>query len=200
MHHLPPSLEKLIQALRILPSVGPKSAQRMAFTLLQEPMGAAALSSALTSALSSIRQCQRCYTYSEDEVCEICRQPARLEKQQVCIVSGPLDVVSFEQAGLYQGTYFVTHGLLSPIDGIGPEALNMAQLQSIINQMDAHGEIILALPASVEGEATSYYISQMAKGRQCKVTRLAQGLSSSKELSSIDSRTLAHAFSGRTHL
>ncbi|WP_017444678.1 recombination mediator RecR [Gayadomonas joobiniege] len=197
---LPPILEELIQALRLLPGVGPKSAQRMAFLLLEDKAGATALASALQQAVSHIHRCQRCQNYSQTDICHICQQPERIKLEQICVVSSPLDVLSFEQASLYQGSYFVTHGLLSPIDGIGAEELKLDQLEQLSKQLSAHGELILALPASVEGEATSYFISQFAKQHACKVTRLAQGLSAGRELANADSRTLSHAFSGRTQI
>lgn len=193
-----PALQKLIDALRILPGVGPKSAQRMAFILLEDQQGATQLAQAVQQALTQIKSCSVCRNYTQADTCEICAEPARSEQAAICVVAQPQDVLSIEQTGHFHGRYFVLKGLLSPIDGIGPEELGLDSLQQQLQ--DGISEVILATSPSVEGEATAFYISEMAKKLGISVTRLAQGLPAGGELSSLDSRTLGHAFSGRKQL
>ncbi len=195
-----PLIEELIESLKILPSVGPKSAQRIAFQLLErQQKGAKRLSHAIDSALSGVCRCQQCRNFSEQPVCEICQSELRRDTRQLCIVASPMDVLAIEETGHYKGLYFVLMGLLSPIDGIGPEELGLDNLEQQLSH-DSIDELILATSPSVEGEATAYYISEMAAQYQLSVTRLAQGLPSGGELASIDGKTLGHAFSGRKSL
>jgi recombination protein RecR len=196
MASLGPSIDELMQALRCLPGVGPKSAQRMTFHLLERNHdGADRLASALRSALDNVRHCQRCRILCEEDVCIRCRDERR-QQDQLCIVEMPSDVLAIEQATQYQGQYFVLSGHLSPLDGIGPEALGIPRLVEWLDE-GSIDELILATNPTVEGEATAHYISELARARQIKVTRLAHGIPLGGELEFIDSGTLSHAFSGR---
>lgn len=196
MASLGPSIDELMQALRCLPGVGPKSAQRMTFHLLERNReGGDRLAKALVSALENVRHCQRCRILCESEICIRC-QDERRQQDQLCIVEMPSDVLAIEQATQYQGQYFVLSGHLSPIDGIGPEALGIPKLVDWLDEGTIE-EVILATNPTVEGEATAHYISELARARQVKVTRLAHGIPLGGELEFIDSGTLSHAFSGR---
>ncbi len=189
-------IDNLIEALRCLPGVGPKSAQRMTFHLLERNRdGAERLAAALSQALEQVQHCERCRILSEDALCARCADTER-RQDQLCIVEMPSDVVAIEQATQYKGQYFVLSGHLSPLDGIGPEALGIPQL---ITRFDEHEieEVILATNPTVEGEATAHYISQLAQTRNISVTRLAHGIPLGGELEYVDSGTLSHAFSGR---
>lgn len=196
MASLGPSIEELMEALRCLPGVGPKSAQRMTFHLLERNReGGERLAKALKQALDHVHHCQRCRILSETELCNRCRDPKR-NQEQLCIVEMPSDVLAIDQATNYQGQYFVLSGHLSPLDGVGPEALGIPQL---INQFDESRitEVILATNPTVEGEATAHYISELARARNIHVTRLAHGIPLGGELEYVDSGTLSHAFAGR---
>jgi len=196
MASLGPSIEQLIEALRCLPGVGPKSAQRMAFHLLERNRaGGHRLTQALSQALEKVHHCQQCRILSESELCNRCSDQQR-RQDQLCIVEMPSDVLAIEQATHYQGQYFVLSGHLSPLDGIGPEALGIPKLIELFEQ-DSIQEVILATNPTVEGEATAHYISQLAHARKIHVTRLAHGIPLGGELEFIDSGTLSHAFSGR---
>jgi len=196
MASLGPSIEQLIEALRCLPGVGPKSAQRMAFHLLERNRaGGQRLTQALSQALEKVHHCQQCRILSESQLCIRCSDQQR-RQDQLCIVEMPSDVLAIEQATHYQGQYFVLSGHLSPLDGIGPEALGIPKLIELFEQ-DSIQEVILATNPTVEGEATAHYISQLAHARKIHVTRLAHGIPLGGELEFIDSGTLSHAFSGR---
>jgi len=196
MASLGPSIDELIQALRCLPGVGPKSAQRMTFNLLERNRdGAERLGRALQDALSNVRHCQRCRILCESDTCIRCRDERR-QQDMICVVEMPSDVLAIEQATHYQGQYFVLSGHLSPLDGIGPEALGIPRLAEWLDEGQV-AELILATNPTVEGEATAHYISELARARQIKVTRLAHGIPLGGELEFIDSGTLSHAFSGR---
>ena len=196
MASLGPSIEQLIDALRCLPGVGPKSAQRMAFHLLERNRaGGQRLVSALSQALEKVHHCQQCRILSETELCSRCSD-GRRRQDQLCIVEMPTDVLAIEQATHYQGQYFVLSGHLSPLDGIGPEALGIPKLIELFEQ-DTIQEVILATNPTVEGEATAHYIGQLARARKIHVTRLAHGIPLGGELEFVDSGTLSHAFSGR---
>tara|TARA_R110001606_G_scaffold361754_3_gene514980 strand:+ start:38135 stop:38734 length:600 start_codon:yes stop_codon:yes gene_type:complete len=196
MASLGPSIEQLIEALRCLPGVGPKSAQRMAFHLLERNRaGGQRLTQALSQALEKVHHCQQCRILSEAELCSRCSDQRR-RQDQLCIVEMPSDVLAIEQATHYQGQYFVLSGHLSPLDGIGPEALGIPKLIGLFEQ-DLIQEVILATNPTVEGEATAHYISQLAHARKIHVTRLAHGIPLGGELEFVDSGTLSHAFSGR---
>jgi recombination protein RecR len=188
----PSSLEELIDALRCLPGVGPKSAQRMAYHLLQrDHAGAGRLARALGSALELIRHCERCNTFTEESVCALCRSPRR-DGRQLCVVETPADMLMMEQAACYQGLYFVLMGRLSPLDGIGPKDIHLDRLltraaDGIVN------EVIVATNFTVEGEATAHYAAEMLVARGIKVSRIARGLPVGGELEHVDSGTLAQA-------
>lgn len=193
-------LTELTQALQCLPSVGPKSAQRMVYHLLDKNrQGALKLSNVLERAVNEIGHCQQCRTFTEHDFCEICSNEKRKASGMICIVEMPVDVLAIEQTALFSGTYFVLMGHLSPLDGIGPEQLGLTLLE---NQL-ASGtitEIILATNPTVEGEATAYYIAEMAKKHAIKVSRIAHGVPVGGELEFVDSTTLSHSFSGRSEI
>jgi len=192
----PPSLTALIDALRILPGVGPKSAQRMAFHLLERNRtGAHILASALQAATRDIGQCQRCRMFAEAQLCPVCASTNR-ERSLLCVVESPADVAAVEQSASYRGLYFVLMGHLSPLDGIGPDELGLAQLESILQEGEVT-EVILATNPTVEGEATAHYIAQMATRHQIKPSRIAHGVPVGGELEYVDGGTLAHALAGR---
>jgi recombination protein RecR len=188
----PSSLEALIAALRCLPGMGPKSAQRTAFHLLQrDPAGAARLAAALTQALGRIRQCEQCNSYAEAAVCELCGSPRR-DASLLCVVESPGDLLTLEQAQCYQGLYFVLMGALSPLDGIGPKEIQVERL--IRRATDGKvREVILATNFTVEGEATAHYLGEALRARGLKVSRIARGLPVGGELEHVDSGTLAQA-------
>jgi recombination protein RecR len=191
-----PLIDQLVQGLRCLPGVGPKSAQRMAFQLLERNReGGLQLADALQQALTQVGHCRECHTLSELDVCGICADTRR-DQHTLCIVESPADVLAFEQAGSYRGVYFVLMGHLSPIDGIGPEEIGITHLLERVraNQIS---EVILATNPTVEGEATAYYITEQVKALGVLVSRIAHGVPLGGELEYVDSGTLAHALSGR---
>lgn len=188
----PSSLESLISALRCLPGVGPKSAQRMAFHLLQrDQQGAARLAEAMRAALTRIRHCSHCNTFTETETCGICASGKR-DKSLLCVVETPGDLLVMEQTQTFRGLYFVLMGRLSPLDGIGPREIHMDRLQRRVSD-GAVKEIILATNFTVEGEATAHFISEMVSELGIKVSRIARGLPVGGELEHVDSNTLAQA-------
>lgn len=192
-----PRLTKLIDALRRLPGVGPKSAQRMAFHLLERDReGAGVLRVALGEAVSGIARCPTCRMFCEDEQCRYCTD-SRTASGQVCVVEGPADLVAIESSTPYRGRYFVLMGRLSPIDGVGPAELGLEQLGRQLED-GAIKELIIATNPTVEGEATAYYLAEMARACKVKVTRIAHGVPMGGELEYVDGGTLSHAFSGRT--
>jgi recombination protein RecR len=196
MASLGPTIDHLIDAFRCLPGVGPKSAQRMAFHILERNRdGGQHLADALTQALAKIQHCEQCRILSETAVCHRCADEQR-RQDQLCIVEMPSDILSIEQATHYKGRYFVLSGHLSPLDGIGPEALGIPQLITLFAQNTIQ-EVILATNPTVEGEATAHYIGQLAKAQDIHITRLAHGIPLGGELEYVDSGTLSHAFSGR---
>lgn len=191
-----PLLEQLIEALRCLPGVGPKTAQRMAFHLLERHRdNGKNLARILQDAMENISHCQTCRTFSETSLCKLCSSHNR-DRSLLCIVESPLDLSAVEQMGHYRGLYFVLMGHLSPLDGIGPENLGIKQLLLLLNDGNIK-EVILATNPTVEGEATAHYLSETIKEYQIKVTRIAHGVPLGGELEYIDSGTLAHAFAGR---
>lgn len=193
-----PLINQLIESLRILPGVGKKSAQRMALQLLERNrQGALKLAAALNQAMDSVGYCKLCHTLSEEELCPQCTSPNRDDKL-LCIVEGPLDVFAIEQTG-YQGRYFVLKGHLSPLDGLGPEAIGIPELLKRIENAEFE-EIILATNSTVEGEATAHYISQLLTPRGLTVTRIAHGVPLGGELELVDGGTLSHALAGRRPL
>ncbi len=192
----PPSLLRLIEALRCLPGVGPKSAQRMAFHLLEKDrQGGAALSDSLQKALASVGRCQRCRMFADAELCPVCASPAR-DRSLLCIVESPADVAAIEQSGSFRGCYFVLMGHLSPLDGIGPDELGFAQLEALLAEGGVK-EAILATNTTVEGDATAHVIAEIAARRHVKSSRIAHGVPVGGELEYVDGGTLAHALAGR---
>ncbi len=188
----PSSLEELIAALRCLPGVGPKSAQRMAYHLLQrDQAGAARLAEGLSQALARIRHCDRCNSYAEAALCELCSSQRR-DPALLCVVESPGDLLMMEQAQCYQGLYFVLMGVLSPLDGIGPKEIHLDRLVRRATD-GAVREVILATNFTVEGEATAHYIGEALRVRSLKVTRIARGLPVGGELEHVDGGTLAQA-------
>lgn len=187
---------QLIESLRCLPGVGPKSAQRMAFQLLEHNReGGRQLAVALTQAMDRVGNCSTCRTLSEDPVCALCASQRR-NRGQLCVVETPADVQALEQATGYQGLYFVLMGHLSPLDGIGPEALGLDMLEARLASGEVT-ELILATNPTVEGEATAHFISEMARAHAIRATRIAHGVPMGGELEYIDGGTLSHAFAGR---
>ena len=190
---------QLIESLRCLPGVGPKSAQRMAFQLLEHNReGGRQLATALTQAMERVGNCSACRTLSEDPVCSLCASERR-DRSQLCIVETPADVQALEQATGYQGLYFVLMGHLSPLDGIGPEALGLDMLEARLASGEVK-ELILATNPTVEGEATAHFISEMARAHAVRATRIAHGVPMGGELEYIDGGTLSHAFAGRLEI
>jgi len=191
-----PLLDKLIDSLQILPGVGPKSAQRLAFYLLERnQQGARDLADVIATAIDEIGHCQQCRTLTEDAICSLCSNPGR-DDSMLCIVENPSDVMLMNKVTGYKGLYFVLMGHLSPLDGIGPEELGLADLAK---RLDNGGikELILATNSTVEGEATAHYIHEMARKRQIRTTRLAHGVPMGGELEYVDGGTLSYAFQGR---
>lgn len=194
---LPEKLSELVNALKVLPGVGPKSAQRMAFYLLEHNRtGGERLGKALTKALVEIGRCQTCRNFAEQAQCAICANPKRTDAGMVCVVASPADVLAIEQTGHYQGRYFVLGGVLSPLDGIGPDELGMDLLSQQLKSGEIQ-ELILATNPTIEGEATAHYIAEMAARYQVECSRIAQGIPVGGELELVDGKTLGHAFSGR---
>ncbi|WP_420465766.1 recombination mediator RecR [Panacagrimonas sp.] len=197
MNTYSPRLARLIEALRKLPGVGPKSAQRMAFHLLDRDRRAAEqLGLALNEALSGIGRCPSCRMFCEDAACRYC-SPARRAAGQLCVVETPADLMAIDAATSYRGRYFVLMGRLSPLDGVGPEELGLAALQALLDDGSVQ-EMIVATNPTVEGEATAYYLAEMGKAAGIKVSRIAHGVPMGGELEYVDGGTLAHALSGRT--
>ena len=191
-----PALQNLIDSLRCLPGVGPKSAQRMTLHLLERDReGAVALSRALQVAVDKVEHCSRCRNFTELDVCEICSDPRR-DSSTICVVESPGDVLAVEQSGSYRGVYFVLMGHLSPIDGIGPEEIGLDRFYQRVVE-EGVSEVILATNPTVEGEATAYYLTDMLQPEGIKVSRIAHGVPLGGELEYVDGSTLAHAMSGR---
>lgn len=194
-----PLLHQLISALRCLPGVGPKSAQRMAFHLLErDKEGAINLAQSLNMAVEEIGHCKKCRTLSETELCNICDSGTR-DESLLCVLESPVDVLAIEQTGGYNGLYFVLSGHLSPIDGIGPEDLGIDILLERL-KTDDFKELILATNPTVEGEATAHFIAAQVEGFDIKVSRIAHGVPVGGELEFVDGGTLAHALAGRRSL
>jgi recombination protein RecR len=190
------SLDFLTEALRRLPGVGPKSAQRMAFHLLQHDReGAAMLSRALYQAVDAVHHCAMCNTFSETEICDLCADAER-DRALLCVVETPADQMMIEQTLTYKGLYFVLMGRLSPLDGIGPKDLHLEKLVNRANDGTVR-EVVLATNFTNEGEATAHYISEMLKARGLKVSRLARGVPVGGELEYVDAGTIARAMLDR---
>jgi recombination protein RecR len=192
-----PRLQQLLSALRCLPGVGPKSAQRIAFHLLDKDRdGAATLVNSLQGAIDGIGLCERCRMFAEAPLCPMCADPKR-DATTICVVETPADVVAIDDSGGYRGLYFVLMGRLSPLDGIGPDELGAALLEGQLEQGEVH-ELILATSATVEGEATAAYLGSIAARKGVKATRIAHGVPMGGELEYVDSSTLSLAIAGRT--
>ncbi|NVK24538.1 MAG: recombination protein RecR [Gammaproteobacteria bacterium] len=190
-------LEELIEKLQCLPGVGSKTAQRMAYHLLQRKRQAGKeLANVLVDAMENIGQCGQCRNYTEQELCRICANPKRAEDKILCVVETASDLLAVEQSGQYSGLYFVLHGTLSPIDGIGPSEIGLFQLETFLQQNDIT-EVILALNPSVEGEATSQFIADICRTENVSVSRIAHGIPIGGELEMVDTSTISHALMGR---
>jgi len=190
------SLDVLIQALRRLPGVGVKSAQRMTFHLLQhDRAGAVALAQALLQASNQVGHCEKCHTFTEDAVCATCQDPRR-DPTQLCVVETPADQSAMERTGAYRGLYFVLMGKLSPLDGVGPHELGLKKLFDRASDGRVR-EVILATNFTAEGEATAYVIAEGLKARGLQPTRLARGVPVGSELEYVDLGTIAHALVDR---
>ena len=188
---MPSRLEELIAALRCLPGVGPKSAQRMAYHLLQRDRdGALALAHALEAATVNIKHCNKCNNFSEEEVCALCSSPKR-DRSLLCVVEMPADLLMMEQAQCYRGMYFVLMGRLSPLDGVGAKELHLDRL--VRRALEHPCEVILATNFTVEGDATAHYLATLLQSQDVKVSRIARGLPVGGELEQVDSGTLAQA-------
>lgn len=195
----PSSLEALIEALRCLPGVGPKSAQRMAYHLLQrDRKGAKRLAQSLSDALEGLKHCQRCNNFTEAEVCERCLSPRR-DSALLCVVESPVDMNMMEQTLAYQGLYFVLMGRLSPLDGVGPRDIGLERLLARAGD-GVVKEVVLATNFTNEGEATAHYITEMLRPKGIQVSRIARGVPVGGELEFVDSGTLAQAFRERREL
>jgi recombination protein RecR len=194
-----PLLNRLMEALRCLPGVGPKSAQRMAFYLLErDRAGGRNLSQVLAESMDKIGNCSRCRTLSETEVCPICTNKNR-DDAMLCVVETPAELMVIEHAIDYRGRYFVLGGHLSPLDGIGPREIGLDKLEQRLNE-GLVSELILATNTTVEGEATAHYISDMAHAKGVRTTRIAHGVPMGGELEYVDGGTISHAFAGRLEI
>lgn len=188
--------DQLVQALRVLPSVGPKSAQRMALHLIMKNKeGAIGLANALNEATSYIHECAICHSLTENDVCDICSSHDR-DEHLLCVVESPADVMAIEQSGSFRGKYHVLGGHLSPLDGIGPEEIGIPYLVQRLSQGEIH-EVVLATNATVEGQATAHYLVEATKHLNLQMTRIAQGVPQGGELEYVDSHTLSQAVHNR---
>jgi recombination protein RecR len=192
-------LERLVEALRVLPGVGPRSAQRMAYHLLQHDRpGAGELAQALAAALQGVRRCAKCNNFTEDEVCALCRSPRR-DASILCVVETPADLSMVEQTLSYSGMYFVLMGRLSPLDGVGPRDIGLDRLQARAGDGEVR-EVILATNFTNEGEATAHYIAEMLRPRGIRVSRIARGVPLGGELEYVDAGTLSQALLERREI
>jgi len=192
-------LERLVEALRVLPGVGPRSAQRMAYHLLQhDRAGAGQLAQALSQALETVQRCAKCNNFSEDEVCSLCCSPRR-DASLLCVVETPADLAMVEQTVSYSGMYFVLMGRLSPLDGVGPRDIGLDRLQARVAEGEVR-EVILATNFTNEGEATAHYIAEMLRARGIRVSRIARGVPLGGELEYVDAGTLSQALLERREI
>ena len=190
-------VQRLIDSFTVLPGVGPRSAQRMTYWLLERNReGGGRLAAALEAAMQGVRHCSCCRNFAEDDLCPVCADQRR-DQSQVCIVESPADVLAIEQSGEYRGRYFVLMGHLSPIDGIGPEEIGLNLLERQLGEIQ---ELFLATGTTVEGEATAHYILDMVRGTSVSVSRIAQGVPMGGDLEFVDGATLAQALKSRRHL
>ena len=189
-------LERLVDALRVLPGVGPRSAQRMAYHLLQhQRAGAEELSNAIAAALGALRRCAKCNNFTEDELCALCRSPRR-DAAVLCVVETPADLAMVEQTLSYSGMYFVLMGRLSPLDGVGPRDIGLDRLLERVADGEVR-EVILATNFTNEGEATAHYIAEMLRARDVRVSRIARGVPLGGELEYVDAGTISQAILDR---
>ena len=194
-----PALDRLVEALRVLPGVGPRSAQRMAYHLLQnDRAGAERLAQALAGALAGVRRCAKCNNFTEDEICALCRSPRR-DPSLLCIVETPADLSMVEQTLSYSGMYFVLMGRLSPLDGVGPRDIGLDRLQTRVAGGEVL-EVILATNFTNEGEATAHYIAEMLRSREVRVSRIARGVPLGGELEYVDAGTISQALLERREI
>ena len=196
LFYYPEPLSDLITALARLPGIGPKTAARLSFYLLQNPSDATTLSQAIDTALKNIRSCSICGNYTAADPCTICSGTKR-ERSLICVVEQPRDVVALERTGEYKGLYHVLHGVLSPIDGIGPEQLN---IQTLLKRLEGVEEVVVAVNPTIEGETTALYLSRLLKHLDISVTRLARGLPMGADLEYADDITIARALEGRRQI
>jgi recombination protein RecR len=192
----PPSLSRLIEALRCLPGVGPKSAQRMAFHLLERDRdGAREIAAAIVAASEKLGHCRRCRMFAEGELCPVCAGHGR-DRSLLCVVESPADVVAIEQSGSFRGCYFVLMGHLSPLDGVGPDQIGIEAFERVLAEGEVR-EVILATNPTVEGEATAHFLAEVVTRRAVRASRIAHGVPVGGELEYVDGGTLAHALAGR---
>ncbi len=195
----PPSLARLIEALRCLPGVGPKTAQRMAFHLLERDNdGGRELAASVSGAIQSLGHCRRCRMFAEGERCPICAS-SRRDRSLLCVVESPADVVAIEQSASYGGCYFVLMGHLSPLDGIGPAEIGIDAFEALLREGEVQ-EVILATNPTVEGEATAHFLSTIVARAGLSASRIAHGVPVGGELEYVDGGTLAHALAGRQRI
>ncbi|MEQ9452767.1 MAG: recombination mediator RecR [Pseudomonadales bacterium] len=189
-------IDTLIERLQVLPGVGPKTAQRMALYLLQSQRQAGSdLGATLQQAMELVRECTKCRNFTEQDECKICRDSNR-QADVMCVVESPADILAFEQAGGFKGYYFVLHGRLSPLDGLGPEQLKLELLYARVAELEP-SEVILATNPTVEGEATAHYVARALEASVSQITRIAHGVPLGGEIEYTDGGTLAHALQGR---
>jgi recombination protein RecR len=192
----PPSLSRLIEALRVLPGVGPKSAQRMAFHLLERDReGAREIATAVTGAIAALGHCNRCRMFAEGELCPVCTSASR-DRTLLCVVESPADVVAIEQSASFRGCYFVLMGHLSPLDGVGPAEIGIEAFEKLLGEGEVR-EVILATNPTVEGEATAHFLAEVVSRFGLRASRIAHGVPVGGELEYVDGGTLAHALAGR---
>lgn len=193
---LTPTLARLMQELEKLPGVGPKTAQRLAFYILSRPKEEIlSLAKAIVDVKERIMTCRRCFNFSEEELCPICKDENR-EQSTICVVADPLDLMAIESSGAYKGLYHVLHGVISPLDGIGPEDLRISELVERVKS-ERIQEVILALNPTVEGDATAHYIANLLRPFGVKLTQLAMGIPAGGDLNYADKMTIARALAGR---
>jgi len=192
----PPTLNRLIEALRCLPGVGPKSAQRMAFHLLERDRdGAREIAASVGQAIEKLGHCQRCRMFAEGELCPVCTSASR-DRSLLCVVESPADVVAIEQSGSFRGCYFVLMGHLSPLDGVGPSEIGIEAFEKLLGEGEVR-EVILATNPTVEGEATAHFLAEVTARIGVRASRIAHGVPVGGELEYVDGGTLAHALAGR---
>ena len=193
---IPPSLERLVRELARLPGIGQKTAQRLAFSILRDDASRArALAEAILQVKEKIRFCARCFGFAEEELCTICRDPRR-DERVICVVEQPSDIYVIERSAIYRGLYHVLMGVISPLDGIGPDQLKIVELAARLGNGKVE-ELIIATNPSIQGEATALHLSRVVGGKVASITRLAQGMPVGANLEYTDDVTLSQAFTGR---